>query len=372
MFKKLTIFALILCALFLTGCKKDSDVSAKLPDLIKIGFIGPLTGNAAAYGQDVKAGISLYFKENPTIAGKPVEVIYEDGQCNGHDAASAAQKLINIDKVQVILGGQCSGETLAAAPIAEQNKVVLFSELSSSPDVTTAGDYIFRNYPSDAQVAKTMVDYVLDNHKKLALITEQTDYAQAYRQAIKSNLETAGRSDALLLDEAFAADNTDFRTLLTKVNKAGAKALLAIVQTPVTGGFVVKQAKELGLDIQIYSGDALPGKDFFDTAKDAAEGVKVVMVAEDPSRSGYAKLKEKVGETQASELFPAFGYDAAQIISEAIAKVGYNGTAIKDYLYQMPTFKGIACDVTFDENGDNNVAAGVKVARNGEFIMITE
>ena len=314
--------------------------------------------------------MDLYFAENPNINDVPVEVIYEDGKCNGQDAASAAQKLINVDKVEVILGGQCSGETLAAAPIAEQNKVILLSELSSSPDVTTAGDYIFRNYPSDEQVAKTMVEDVLANHSVIALLTEQTDYAQAYREAIKAHLEAADKLDALVLDEAFAADNTDFRTLLTKVDEVEADVLIAMVQTPVTGGFVAKQMAELGLDIQLYGGDAMPGADFFATAKDAGEGAKAVLVAEDPSRNGYAELSEKVGETQASELFPAFGYDAAAITAMAIAEVGYDATAIKDYFNSMDPYEGVASIVDFDENGDNNVAAGVKIATDGRFILM--
>ncbi len=219
--KKITLAAASLAALtLLAACspktnKKAMEDSSALPDVIKIGFIGPLSGNAAGYGQDVKKGVDIYFEENPTIAGKPVQVIYEDGKCNGQDSASAAQKLVNVDKVQIILGGPCSGETLAAAPIAEQGKVLLLSPLSSSPTVTTAGDYIFRNYPSDIQVAKTLVSKVLKAGKKIALLTEQTDYAQGYRGAVKTHMGNAGQT--LALDEVFPVDNTDFRTLLSKV-----------------------------------------------------------------------------------------------------------------------------------------------------------
>ena len=125
MFKKVSLFAVLATVLFLTGCaadksgdamEKECDAmmeKAEIPDVVKIGFIAPLTGNAAALGQDDKAGVVHYFELNPTIDGKTVEVIYEDGKCNGQDAANAAQKLVNVDKVQVIIGGLCSGETLA-------------------------------------------------------------------------------------------------------------------------------------------------------------------------------------------------------------------------------------------------------------------
>lgn len=376
MFKKTTLLALLFSSLLLAGCNlgggapagvDTGDTTVELPDVIKIGFIGPLTGNAAGYGQDVKAGIELYFSENPTIGDSTVEVIYEDGKCNGQDAANAAQKLITIDKVEVILGGQCSGETLAVAPIAEQNQVLLLSELSSSPDVTTAGDYVFRNYPSDEQVAKTLIDDVLANHEVVALLTEQTDYAQGYRGAINRHMTTAG--EELALDEAFAVDNTDFRTLLAKVQESGADVLILVGQTPVVDAFAVKQAKELGLDIQIYGTDTMPSPDFFDTAKDAAEGVKAVYVAEDPTRAGYDDIRSKLPEPQSAEVFRLFGYDAAEIIAIAIAEVGYDGTALKDYLYTMPSHTGVAGDIKFDENGDNQAPAAVKVAKDGKFVL---
>jgi branched-chain amino acid transport system substrate-binding protein len=379
MFKKTTLLALVLSGLLLVGCNlgggapidtTTDDAAVELPDVIKIGFIGPLTGNAAGYGQDVKNGIELYFSENPTIGDSTVEVIYEDGKCNGQDAANAAQKLITVDKVEVILGGQCSGETLAAAPIAEQNQVLLLSELSSSPDVTTAGDYVFRNYPSDEQVAKTLVDDVLANHEVVALLTEQTDYAQGYRGAINRHMTTAG--EELVLDEAFAVDNTDFRTLLAKVDESGADVLIFVGQTPVAAGFVVKQTAELGLDIQIYGTDTVPSVDFFDIAKDAAEGVKAVYVAEDSTREGYDEIISKLGDPQSAEVFRLFGYDAAEITANGISEVGYDGTALKDYLYALPTFKGVAGDVKFDENGDNQAPAAVKVAKDGKMVLVTE
>lgn len=372
MLKKTSLFAILFSLVLLAGCTADRTAinPDELPDVIKIGYIGPLTGNAAAYGQDVKNGIAQYFLENPEIAGKTVEMIWEDGKCNGQDAANAAQKLITIDKVQVILGGQCSGETLAVAPIAEQNKVLLFSELSSSPEVTTAGEYVFRNYPSDMKVSETLIDDLLEkDYKKIAVLAEQTDYSQGFSNAIKTHLENKGEGDRLVLQEAYAVDNTDFRTLLTKVQEAEADVLITIAQTPVTHGFTVKQAAEIGLDLPIYGTDTIDGPDFFSTAKDATEGVRMVVVAEDPSRDGYNDFIASVPEAQASPIFGAFGYDAANIVADAIASVGYDGTALKDYFNTMGTHKGIASDVTFDENGDNQVAASIKIAKDGKFIL---
>lgn len=379
MLKKTTFLALIFGALLLAGCGSSSPQAADpsaLPDTIKIGWVGPLTGNIASLGQDIKHAVELYFEEHPTIGGKPVEVIWEDGKCNGQDAAAAAQKLITVDKVQVILGGTCSGETLAMAPIVEQNKVITLSSISSSPEITGAGDYVFRNYISDNQVAKTMVEFMLPRHEKIAVLAEQTDFSQAYSRAIAKHMENAGESAKLVLNESFPVDNTDFRTLLSKVKESGAQAIVNLAQTPVTGAFMVKQARELGMDVQFYGGDTLPATDFFDTAKDAAEGTIAVLASEDPSRSRFPEFKDKFiakfGQPQSTYAVPAFSYDGAQVMAEAIEKVGYSGTAIKDYFYGMSKFNGVASDVDFDENGDNDITAAIKIARDGDFVFYEE
>ena len=106
-------------------------------DPTKIGFIGPLTGDAAVYGELLRNVIQLAVNEINAaggIGGRQIEMIYEDGKCNGKDGANAMQKLVNVDQVKIVIGGFCSSESLAAAPIAMNNKVLLFSPGSSSPE----------------------------------------------------------------------------------------------------------------------------------------------------------------------------------------------------------------------------------------------
>ena len=106
---------------------------------IKIGFIGPLTGDAAVYGEPVENVTKLAVKEinaSGGINGRPLEVIYEDSLCDGKGAATAMQKLANVDKLEFVIGGFCSSESLGAAPIANEHKIVLFSPGSSSAALT--------------------------------------------------------------------------------------------------------------------------------------------------------------------------------------------------------------------------------------------
>ena len=110
--------------LFLASLLLGSPLSAAdLAATIRLGFIGPLSGDGASYGRDEKNAIELAVQEindSNYLAGTRLEVRYEDSKCSGKEASVAAQKLIAVDRVKIILGGVCSGETLGAAPSAEK------------------------------------------------------------------------------------------------------------------------------------------------------------------------------------------------------------------------------------------------------------
>lgn len=163
----------------LTACSKLTTItpsSTSTPTLtpqttslnIVIGYVGPLTGDKASIGKDEQRAVDMFLAtKNSLLNGQKMEVKYEDSVCNGPNAANAVNTLISNDKVQVILGGVCSEETLAMAPIANQNKVVIFNSSSGSPAIKNAGDYIFRNWPSDQEGASDTINVTLDESRPI-------------------------------------------------------------------------------------------------------------------------------------------------------------------------------------------------------------
>ena len=134
---------------------------------IKIGFMGPLTGDASTYGESIKRGVDLAWKQ---WRQDNVEIIYEDSKCEAKEAATAANKLISLDHVVAIIGEACSSATLAAAPVANENKVILISPASTSPELTDAGEFVFRTIPSDALQGYFAAKLVYDKgYRKLAV-----------------------------------------------------------------------------------------------------------------------------------------------------------------------------------------------------------
>ncbi len=325
---------------------------------IKLGSVIVLTGDAAAYGIDVKNSIGIALNEinaQGGINGKKLEVIFEDGKCTGKDAATAANKLVYVDKVKVIFGGSCSGETLSMAPITEQNKVILFSSTSSSPLLTTAGDYVFRNHPSDAFAGAQLAEVILKKYKKAAILSENTDYAQALREVFKKKISEGGGQ--IVADEVFDQGNKDFRTQLTKIKASSPDVIFINPQSGVAGGLAVKQARELGLNQQLYAAYFGGASDFLEQASGAAEGLIYVdlPILEPSNAKANSLLSKYKAEFEKDPVYPTFaalGYDAAYIIVDAIKSCGEGTDCIKNWLYAMDDYNGAAGKYRFDSNGD--------------------
>jgi branched-chain amino acid transport system substrate-binding protein len=337
-----------LVAIALSACGQTQDSGP-----IKIGFIGPLTGDAAAYGVDTLNGVKMQVEQINAaggISGRMVELVAEDGKCAGADAATAAQKLVNVDKVVAIIGGQCSGETLAAAPIVNAAMVPMISALSSSPDVTAAGEFVFRDYPSDALKTKAMAAYFKEKgFGKIAAISENTDFAVGFRDSL---MKDAG-ADAFVFNEVVEPGTKDYRSLVTRLKDVQFDVLLANGQYPSSIAVMVQQLREQGIKSLAITHDVGHTAEVLKLAKDAAEGLLAINVPSmsDASEFGKAYIA-KNGPAQGAIVYAAFAYDAMGVLAQVIASVGTDGTAIKDALLALPSYEGVVGTFGFDANGD--------------------
>lgn len=359
------LVAIIAVVLVLYGVSKrqtpaPADGGAALPDVVKIGSILPLTGGGGPYGIPARRAMEIAVEEVNAaggIAGKPVEVVWGDGKCGGADAATEAQKMVSVDGVKVIFGGYCSGETIAAAPITEQAKVLLISPGSSSPKITSIGDFVFRTYPSDALAGKVAAEYARNILKlqKVAVVSEQTDYAQGLRGAFKDAFSAGG--GAVSGDEVFQTGTSDFRTLLLKVKETNPEAVYVAPQTGDAGVLLLQQLKEIG-----YTGARITAEVLMDRklATDNAAlfeelvGVEAGIDDADPKYAAFlAKYKEKYNEDPGGiPLGNANAYSQVYLLKDAIETVGYDTAKIRDWLYDLKDWSGGLGTLTFDENGD--------------------
>ncbi len=339
---------------------------------IKIGFIGPLTGDAAQYGESERKAVEIAVEEINAaggINGRPIEIIFEDGKCDPQAGGTAAQKLVNIDKVKVIIGGACSGETLAAAEITEPAGVVLVSPSASSPKITTAGDFVFRTYPSDALAGKVAASYAYTKlgARKAALITELTDYAQGLREVYKNRFTELGGT--VVADETYTTGETDFRTQIAKVKAAGPDVVYVVPQSPTPGITIFRQLRENKVTAHYTTAEVLLDRQVLKDNRAVLEGLIGVESSPDYEANPRAKaFREshlaKFGTEPGA--FAVNAYDATYLVAEAIKASGLEAAKIRDWLYGVKDYEGASGKLTMDANGDPILGENVVQYEGGE------
>ncbi len=340
-----------------TAC--GSDQEAEEGETFKIGVMESVTGPGETYGTVMVQAKQMAADEINAaggIDGRPLELIVEDSKCGAQDAITAYNKLTDVDGVKIILGTSCSGAMLGAAPLAEEEGVVLFSASATNPDIAEAGDYIFRTAINDNQLGIDTGNLLwADGVRKLATINETTDYAEAVRQTTVAQFEKRGGQ--VVAEERYSSDVTDFRSQLTKLLGANPDALHVAGQSEFTGGTIVKQARELDFDGPIYGESVTTGTTALEIAGDAATGVKGIIPSPDLStgkgKEFLTSFKARYGYITLA-WFLGSAYDDVYIAAECLKKTGDDQDAdgFRDCLYDITWSGAIGDDYRFDEKGE--------------------
>jgi len=343
-------------------------------DPIKVGAIFPLTPDKAPYGQPMQKVAQIALDEINAaggVNGKKLEFIWENGKCNGGDATTAANKLINVDQVKIILGGYCNDETLAIADVAEPAHVVVLSPGSSSPDITYAGDYIFRNYPSDSSQGKVLADGAQKmGFKKVGILVEKSDYTLGIQKVFEEQFKQNGGE---VVVETYLPDDKLYTDSLLKLKTEGVDALFVDPQTPVKADLIFKQLEAMKWNVKLLGNDVIAGyQDLIGKYSKLLEGMLVAEFSYNKENPDFKKLAAKYKETVGKELpygtYASTTYDAVSIIKEGLAKVGNDADFFKDYLYNIHDRKGLAGSLTFDENGDPASGDSLEIVKNGKVV----
>ncbi len=336
------------------------------------GVIAPFTGDAASYGEPTRNTIQLAVDEINNaggINGKKLEPIFEDGQCNGNVAVNAMQKLVNVDKVQVVLGGFCSSETVPNVPIATQNKVLLLSASASSPDLTNSSPFFFRDYPSDATQGRVLADIAYNNKhwKKVAFIQEQLDYPLGIYNAFN---EEFARLGGTTVKEEFAMGTNDFRSSLIKLKGENPDALFIDAQTPANIVRVLKQLQDLGWKPPLLVTDVIMGDPTtVSENKTALEGALGAEFGVDPTNPKFEHLvqayKARFGTDMPYQSYEQAVYDAVYLIQGGITAVGYDGAKLAAWSRTINNWQGASGAITIESSGDRQSGHRPEIIHNG-------
>jgi len=344
-------FAVIAVALavgVITGCSQD----------VKIGAVISKTGAAAAYGELVENGLQLALEQinaSGGINGGQVELLFRDDTTRADVGAKVAEELIQQEGVGVIIGALTSDVTLRVAEICEQNGVILLSPSASADKITHAGDYIFRNYPTDilegtamAEFAKDLglerlVIFALDNVYGAGLTRVFTDkYESKFREVVKTFLiKTESTDDIGAMIEEAKALNPDGIYLITYVDE-----LIALL----------KGIHAAGIDaVKLGTASVTP-----EISRRAGEAANMLVYpapnfdveSNDPVVSEFVKTYTAKYGTK-PEIYAAHGFDALMLLKHAIEEMrSTHPDTLKLGLSSIKGYAGAAGRTSFDENGD--------------------
>lgn len=334
---------------------------------IKIGLSASMTGECANYGEAFFGGAKLAVKEiNDAggINGRKIELVVEDDKCSSEVGVNAFNKLVNIDKVVAIAGPLFSPVALPGTPIA-QNAGVPTMIMAAAPNLTKIGDYIFRNYPSDAFQGKFTAEFVYNNlgKRKAAVIYVKNVWGQGIKNVFIERFKQLGGE--VVYDEGILQDSTDLRTQITKAKATGPDVLYFPVypQNAVAG---LKQIKEMGLDVTVVSGDVFSEDTIMKLPE--AEGAIYILAKTNNPKDFQEKVRQVSGKNP--DVFSPYVYDAIKILAKVIGEVGTDQKAIRDKLAKISYKDAISMPVIeFDESGDLKAAKfEVKVIKGGKAV----
>jgi branched-chain amino acid transport system substrate-binding protein len=377
--KNVQIGALILAAIAIGGAlysyfnqraATDQTAAVALSEPIKVGLIGPLTGDAAQWGVPPLQGVQLAVEEinaHGGVLGRPLKLVSEDSQCDARVAVSAFNKLVS-SSIKTVIGAVCSSETLSVAPIAENNKVLLVSPASTNPNITNAGDFIFRVVPSDSLRGKIFADYLFTDRgiKDVAFLYINNDSGVGNRDSFETRFKELG--GRVVTEESYPQDANEMRSQITKIKKSGTSAVV-VVSFPKDTVLVMQEAKELALGIPLYfQTEAVEDSSVLREAGDTAEGTVYILpaAAEGQVPAEFsASYENKFG--QKPEIFAAEAYDIVYLIKDALVanKGNMNTSALRDYLYKVRNYPGASGEIMFDTNGDVLKPMAIKRIENG-------
>ena len=326
-------------------------------EAFELGSIQVMTGQMSKYGKTLQAALDAQLEiineERKEQQLPLINITYYDDKLDPKTGVSCLQQLIQIKKIPVCFGALGSSVTMAMAPLANRNEVVLISPASGAPEITNAGEYIFRTCPSDLYEANVCADYYLANlkGKHLSIIYINNDYGVGLKDAFLNRISDSGKVETY----AFQQGQSDFRTILSRIKQQKTEVIYLIGYEEMIA--VYKQAMELNVVCAWLGNNQMNDPDMVAKFGEWANGtifpghqynldsIKVTYP------KFYAKYKKYSGGVEL-DVFAAYGVDALIAVYNAIKNGAVTGREIKEQLQNMGKISGMTGIFAFDENGD--------------------
>ncbi|WP_045218207.1 ABC transporter substrate-binding protein [Desulfonatronum thioautotrophicum] len=350
---------------------------------IKIAVAAPLTGPAASYGENIRAGVETKVEQINAaggIDGVMVELAFFDDMCEPREAAVVAPRIVGDRDIVGVVGHVCSSAHLAALPTYVRMGIPVISPTATNVNISQQNRdnqgrvWSFRNVYLDDYQGYFLANYVKDvlGLERIAVFYENNDYGIGLKNAFVAQANNIGL--AVIGEEGYVKGATDFAPQLTRL-RGGNPDGLFIAGYYNEGALIAAQAGNLGMNVVKFGGDGLDNVDFINLAGDAANNtfMTVPFLAEAAPEHAQEFIKMFQERFQRDlDWMSANAHDAAGKFIAAVVAVGTDRAAIRDYLAGMDSLEnayiGITGPTFFNEIGDPEKGAFVKMVKDGAFM----
>jgi branched-chain amino acid transport system substrate-binding protein len=322
---------------------------------IVIATAGPMTGQYAVFGEQMKRGAEQAIKDinaQGGVLGEELSLRVGDDACDPKQAVAVANQFVN-DGVVFVAGHFCSGSSIPASSVYNEEGILQISPASTNPQLTEQGfDNVFRTCGRDDQQGEMAAKYVVDNNvgTKIAVIHDKTAYGKGLADEFKKTLNGLGTEEAMY--EAITAGDKDFTALITKMKQAGVD-LIYLGGYHTEAGLITRQAREQGLNATMMSGDALVTDEYWAITGDTGQGT-LMTFSPDPRKNEAAQpvVEEFEAAGYDPEGYTLYTYAAIQAWADAVEAAG--STELEPVIEALHgnQFETVLGTISFDEKGD--------------------
>lgn len=325
--------------------------------VVKIGMIGPLTGGAAKYGVEARNGAQLAISHlNQRQDRYRYELISADSEADPDVAKRKAQDLALNKEILAVVGPIISPSVISANEVFQKEKLSAVSPSATSPKISLLGDFVFRVCPSDTYQGKALAEFIVQDlgFQRIAIFWD-LENASYSGELADSFSQRAEQLEATITERiSYRAGQKEFTSSLQELQATEPEALF-IPGYYTEAALIAQQTRAMGWGIPIIGGDGFHAPDLIEIGGKAVDGVRFTSFfsADDPASivqdfvSAYqARYGKKPG------WLAAHGYDALNVIAQAIEKEGLLRGRIQKGLSEIKEFSGVTGVISFDENGD--------------------
>lgn len=323
---------------------------------ISIAVAGPMTGQYATFGEQMKNGAEMAVKDINAaggVLGEQLKLFVEDDACDPKQAVAVANKA-GSEGVVFVAGHFCSGSSIPASKVYEEENIIQISPASTNPKLTDEGGWnVFRVCGRDDQQGGVAGNYIADKFpgKKIAILHDKTAYGKGLADETKRQLNSRGVTEAMY--EAFTAGEKDYSAVVSKLKGAGIDVIY-LGGYHTEGGLIIRQAAEQGYRPQLISGDAFVTEEFWKITGDTGQGTLMTFSPDPRKNLDAAPVVERFRKAGIEpEGYTLYTYGAIQAWKQAVEKVGSveDPEKVAEALKDME-FDTVLGNFSFDDKGD--------------------